>query len=138
MVYFGMVFCEVFRLIIHLYLPTNFELFLYHAISNKIGTHIPIFWYFHVNVVVNKSCCCSIVGSYGVGFCGWTNDYNVFLIAISIQALWKTLPSSSPATYTTTCCSVLNSTNIAPFLKICHLCVLRLLGDKNLQFYCVI
>ena len=68
----------------------------------------------------------------GFDFCGCPNDSNVFRIGIAVRSLWKTPPTSASAADATTCRSVLHSTNIAPFLKTCHLCVVCLLSDKNL------
>ena len=52
-----------------------------------------------------------------VGFCGWPNDSNVFLIGISVWELGKTPATSASAADSTTCRSVLHSTTIAPFLE---------------------
>ena len=68
----------------------------------------------------------------GVSFCGFPNDFNVFIVGITIRELWKTPPTYASAADATEYHSVLHSTIIAPFLKICHLCVVCLLGDKNL------
>ena len=53
----------------------------------------------------------------GVGFCGCPNSSNVFIIGVYIQALWKNPPTSDSADDAMTCRSILNSTNIVPFLK---------------------
>ena len=71
----------------------------------------------------------------GVGFYGCPNTSNLVLIGIAIWELWKTLLTSASAADATTCHSVLHSTNITPFLKNFHLCVVCFLDDKNLQFY---
>ena len=53
----------------------------------------------------------------GVSFCGCPNADNVFLIGITIQSLWKTLPTSTYDYDGKTCHTVLHPTNIASFLK---------------------
>ena len=73
-----------------------------------------------------------------VGLCGCTNAYNVFLIGTAIQALCNTPLAYASSADATTCHSVFCSTNIALLLKNMSLCVVCLLGDKNLQFYCVL
>ena len=65
----------------------------------------------------------------GVGFYGFPNASNSFLVGISIRSLYKSLPTSYSDTNATTCHSVFHLTNIAPFLNICHLCMVFLLGD---------
>ena len=53
----------------------------------------------------------------GVGFCICVNASYVFIISIAILELWNTPKITDYAADTTTCCSILNSTNIVPFLK---------------------